>query len=135
MLFTWLTFAAPRTEARRVACDQVLSVVNRQLRATRGRATDLTDVAKELKTTIPWVEHCMRAYGRRPLRPGREAAESREAEIEAYEEDEPEETFAEDIEEPGARELEIPPPKPRILRAKPPPTPRDLEGLRERLED
>jgi len=65
----------------------------------------------------------MLAYGRRPNRPGYESAETREQRLEAMEEDEPEESGPEDVEEPGARERVVLPDKPRVLHIKPPPTP------------
>lgn len=123
LLAVWLASSAPRAEAGRVACDVVISAVHRQVGILRGRSADLSLVAKRLGTTVPWIEHCMRAYGRRPKRPGLESAEAREEQLESFEDEEPEEAFHEDVEEPGARERVVHPQKERVLRAKPPPTP------------
>lgn len=131
LLVVWLACAVPRTEARRVACDQVISAVNREVRLRRGEAADISQLAKRLGTSIPWVERCMLMYGRRPQRPGLEAAESKESEIEAFEEEEPEESFPEDKEEPGAHEEPEHPEKPRVFRLEPPPTPKEGEETRE----
>lgn len=65
----------------------------------------------------------MRAYGRRPKRPGLESAESREAELESFEDEEPEETGPEDTEEEGAPNPKLHPERQRLLKIKPPPTP------------
>ena len=65
----------------------------------------------------------MRAYGRRPKRPGHESAESREAELESFEDEEPEETGPEDTEEEGAPDPKLHPERQRLLKIKPPPTP------------
>ncbi len=135
LLAVWLALAVPSTEAGRVPCDRVISRVNREVRIIHGESVDISHVAKQLGTSIAWVEHCMRMFGRRPKRPGHEAAESLEAEIESFEEEEPEEAFAEDVEEPGARERVIHPPKARRFRSKPPPTPREFQEFLHGLED
>ena len=135
VLLFWLAIAVPRTEARRVSCDRVLSTANREVRLSKGGTADLSAIARGLGTTVAWVEHCMLAYGRRPRRPGYQTAESRETELERLESDEPEEEFPEDVEEPGARERVVHPQRPRVLRVKPPPTPKEFEEFRYGYED
>jgi hypothetical protein len=83
-------------------------------------------LAKRMHTTVVWVERCMLASGRRPLRPGMESAETREEGLEAFEDAEPEEIAPEDIQEPGARGYKEHPEKERLSRVKPPPTPSDF---------
>jgi hypothetical protein len=135
LLLVWLALSVPRSEAGRVPCDRVISKVNREVRIVRGESVDISHVAKQLGTSVAWVEHCMRMFGRRPKRPGHEAAGSLEAEIESFEEEEPEEAFAEDVEEPGARERIVHPPKARVFRSKPPPTPQEFEEWRRGFQD
>jgi hypothetical protein len=81
---------------------------------------DISEIAKRLGTTKIWVERCMRMYGRRPERPHRESAETREAELERMEAEEPEEFFPEDK---GELEMEAKRPEKRRLRLPPTPTP------------
>jgi hypothetical protein len=131
LLVVRLALAAPHAGARRVACDQVISAVNRAVRFRHGQAADMSVLARHLGTSVPWVERCMQMYGRRPKRPGSEAAESKEAQIEAFEEDEPEESASEDNEEPGASERVIHPQKPRVFRLQPPPTPKEGQESRD----
>jgi len=99
----WLVIGR-RAHAGRVPCDEVIRRIIHDVSAERGKSADISHVARQLHTDIPWVEHCMQAAGRRPKRPGLEAAESREERLEAYESDEPEEAGAEDKQEPGAKE-------------------------------
>ena len=106
LLAVWLVITPLKTEAGRVACDAVISEVHRETRTIKQPNVDISKVARKLGTTIAWTEHCMRVYGRRPKRPGLESAESREAELESFEDEEPEETMAEDTEEEGAPDLE-----------------------------
>ena len=113
----------PSTQGRRVPCSKIMSAVHRELTATKGRSADLTLVAKRFGTSIVWVERCMQAYGKRVVRPGLESPEGREARLRRLEEDEPEETFREDAEEPGACERPPPDEVERPLRATPRPTP------------
>ena len=130
MLVVWLVTSAPRTEAGRVSCDSVVSEVHKETR-TGVPNVDISKVARALGTTIAWTEHCMRTYGLRPKRPGRESAESREAELESFEDDEPEEVMPEDAEEEGAPDLKEHPERARILKIKPPPTPKEADEIRE----
>jgi len=109
--------------ALRVPCDRVISRLNHEEGSEHGTAPDMSRVAKQLHTTVTWVERCMLAYGRRPRRPGLESAESREQHLEDLEEQEPEEVAPEDIAEPGARERKEHPEKERVTHVKPPPTP------------
>ena len=125
LLTVWLVFSPPRTEAGRASCDAVISEVHKETQSIKQANVDISKVARKLGTTIAWTEHCMRAYGRRPKRPGLESAESREAELESFEDEEPEETLAEDTEEEGAPDLKIHPERQRLLKIHPPPTPRE----------
>jgi len=108
---------------RRVPCDAVIAAISREVRVQKGRSADMSLVAKRLGTDISWVEHCMLIYGRRPKRPGLESAETREARMEHWEEDEPEESATEDVQEPGAQERETRKPKPRVGHIRPTPSP------------
>ena len=125
LLAIWLVTSVPTTHAGRVSCDAVISEVHRETRTFRQANVDISKVARKLGTTIAWTEHCMRIYGRRPKRPGLESAESREAELESFEDEEPEETMPEDTEEEGAPDLKVHPERSRVLKAQPPPTPRE----------
>jgi hypothetical protein len=107
---------------------------SRMVRAAGQSHVDISRIARKLGTTIPWTEHCMRTYGRRPKRPGLEAAESREAEMEAFEGDEPEETFPEDLEEAGVPDLKERPEKSRRLKLQAPPTPSEGEEFLQGFE-
>jgi hypothetical protein len=122
LLAVWLLLSVPRTEAGRVSCESVISEVNRETRTTKAPNADLSKVARHLGTSVAWTEHCMWTYGRRPKRPGREAAESREVELENLEEDEPEERMPEDKEEAGAPDLKVRPDEETELKIHPPPT-------------
>jgi len=119
-----ITVAVPTT-ALGVECAKVISAISKgKGRGGRGSA-DISMVAEELQTTVAWVEHCMRVYGRRPRRPGLESAEGRENRLEALEDYEREEPIEPD--DPG--EIEI-----RRNRSKPPkvnkkkPTPSGFVG-------
>jgi hypothetical protein len=100
--------------ARRVPCDQVISQVDRNTTLRGGKSSaDLTKLASQLNTTVSWAEHCMRAYGRRPKRAGLESAESHQAQVEQWEEDEPEESAPEEMEDSGEHE-EAPEKRPKL---------------------
>ncbi len=105
------------SNAAHLECSKVISALAREKRASAGGASDLSKLAKEMGTSIAWIEHCMRTYGRRPRRPGLESAEGRENRLEALEIFEPEEPM--ESEDRGVLEL------PRIkdrqpkIRAKP----------------
>lgn len=131
LLVATFWIAVPRARAGQVACAGVMREVNGRISREKGRAADLSDIAKRLGTSVPWVERCMRTYGRRPKRPSLESAEGREAVLEDYEENEPEESAREDVEEPGARERPEHPEHARYSQFKFTPTP-EL-GIRERL--
>jgi hypothetical protein len=113
----------PTRREVRIPCDQVMSRINREIGAEHGRAADLSLVAKRMGTSVAWVERCLTSYGRRAKRPGLESAEGREERLEKFEEDEPEETFPEDVVEPGARPLHEHPEHERQPRLRIPPTP------------
>jgi len=119
VLTVWLGMASAGT----VPCDVIIARVNRNAGKERGRAPDMSELAKQLGTSTVWVEHCMITYGRRSKRPGLESAEGREERLESLEEDEPEETGLEDVEEPGAREEPEHPAKPRQFKSHVEPTP------------
>jgi hypothetical protein len=123
LLAIGLTRALPQARAGQVACIDVIKRVNRHVSHERGISSDLSVVARDLGSTAPWVEHCMRVYGRRSRRPGLESAEGREERLEAFEDSEPEESGPEDAEEFGARERPEHPEQPRYRRFKLTPTP------------
>jgi hypothetical protein len=135
LLALWLAITAPTTEAIRVACATVVSEVHREISSTKEANVDISKVAKHLGTTVAWTEQCMRTYGLRPKRPGHESAESREAELESFEEDEPEETGPEDNEEPGAPDLKEHPDRQRLLKIHPPPTPPEGQEIRQGFDE
>jgi hypothetical protein len=116
-----MTFAAAR-----VPCSRVISEVNRSISKGPLLVPDISEIAERLGTTKIWVERCMRIYGRRPERPHRESHETREAELERMEADEPEEVFREDKGEP---KVEAKRPEKRRLRLPPTPTPHAQFGL------
>jgi hypothetical protein len=94
--------------ARRVPCDQVISRVDREGRRHKDHEVEISLIARNLNTSVAWVERCMLAYGRRPGRSGGAGAEATERRLERLEEEEPEELGPEEIEERGssrAREL------------------------------
>ena len=131
LLAAWLVCTAPKTEAGRVGCDAVISEVHKETRTLKQTHVDISKVAKHLGTSVVWTEHCMRAYGKRPKRPGIESSESRESELEALEEDEPEEVMPEDKEEEGAPDLKAHQERQRLLKINPPPTPEPGEESNE----
>lgn len=154
LLAQWLVLSGPSTEAQRaptpvmsaphslawrVPCDSVMSEVHKAVRTAKETHVDISRVAVHLNTSIAWAEHCMRAYGLRTKRPGVESSEGREEEMESFEEDEPEEAAPEDTEEEGAPNPKIHPERQKLLRAHPPPTPREgtesNEGYREGYEN
>lgn len=127
VLVAWLLFFVllGPAKAGRVPCVQIVREATSYTSRTRGGVVDVSELAKRMGTSVTWVEHCLRSYGRRPKRPSFESHEGREAELEALEQDEPEETFAEDQEEPGARERPPATQRPRYLSIKPTPGPGD----------
>ncbi len=102
-----------RADAGNAGCPDVLRKVNGHISTRRGEPADLSQIARDLGTSIPWVEHCLQIYGRRAKRPGLESAEERESMMEAVESEEPEESASEDTEEGGARERPPHPQRPR----------------------
>lgn len=121
----------PAISALRVPCERVISRINHEQAAQHGKAADMSMVAKRLRTTVTWVERCMLAYGRQPLRPGIESAEGREERLESFEDQEAEEIAPEDVAEPGAREYKAHAEKERVSHVKPPPTPVDFRIFEE----
>jgi hypothetical protein len=106
--------ATPRAARMRgqVPCERVISNLDRNMRPLKGRAANVESqkgreatiamIAKHLGTTQLWVAQCMRAYGRRV--PANLENVQNEEVVEDFEEQEPEESAAEDLTEPGARE-------------------------------
>ena len=118
LLFTPSLRLASVARAGQVACGDVIRQINHHISVGHGESPDLSLVSKELGSSVPWVEHCMRVYGRRPKRPGAESAEAHEERLEAFEDEEPEETGPEDVQEEGAKERPEHPEKPRYERFK-----------------
>src|SRR5262249_23184777 len=87
----------------RVPCARVVMRVTQEETVQKGRAANLSILARQLGTSRLWVERCMLAYGRQPAHIELENAEEREDALEKLEEEEPEERSVEDVEEPGAR--------------------------------
>lgn len=105
--------APAQIDAAQIECHKVISAIAREKRSSAGGATDLSKLGKEMGTSIAWIEHCMRTYGRRPRRPGLESAEGRENRLEALEIFEPEEPI--ESEDRGVMELpRIPERQPKI---------------------
>jgi hypothetical protein len=98
---------------RRVPCDQVISQVDREGYVHGRRGVEMAVVAKNLNTSVVWVERCMLAYGREPERPSGASAESRERRLESLEEGEAEERGPEEIEEPASGRHELREKQPR----------------------
>ena len=109
-------FESSGAAQRRLPCDQVISRVDHDADVQRGHAADMSVVAKELGTSVTWVERCMLAYGRRAKRPGVESAETTERRLENFEEDEPEEVGPEDVEEERAASRRKPPERSTTLK-------------------
>jgi hypothetical protein len=94
--------ARPVRKRGRVPCEEVVSKLDQEASVRKGQSANLKVLALGLGTTVPWVAHCMEAYGRR-VPTAFENIDS-EDEVEQFEEEEVEETAPEDVEEPGARE-------------------------------
>jgi hypothetical protein len=99
---------------RRIPCDEVISGFDRAS-AQSERPIEIGDVARQLKTSTFWVERCMNVYGRRPRRVAAENSEETEQRLESLEEDEPEETAPEDVEEEGVRTRPERPERQKVL--------------------
>ena len=87
--------------AHRAPCDKVISRYNTDPSRDSGRGVDLSAVARDLNTSVIWVERCLVAYGKPVKGSHLETAESVEDRLEALEEEEPEETSREEIEAGG----------------------------------
>ena len=120
LLVAWLACGVPRARAGKVECETVISAADQQSRG--GKVPDASELAKKLKTSAAWVEHCMETYGRRTRRSGQESQEGREQRLEALEDEEPEEAEPEDKEEEGENERPERPERQRQVRARPTPT-------------
>ncbi|MFI5398430.1 MAG: hypothetical protein ACHQ9S_23090 [Candidatus Binatia bacterium] len=88
--------------SRRVPCDQVVSHIDKDLKPRH--VTDIVRIAKEMHTSVLWVERCMESYGRRVREETHHNAEEREQLLETWEEDEPEEVGPEEMSEPGVED-------------------------------
>ncbi len=87
---------------RRVACERVIATFDRES-AQGERSVEVGDVASKLGTSTFWVQRCLEVYGRQPRHVAAENSEETEQRLDSLEEDEPEETAPEDIEEEGVR--------------------------------
>ena len=106
--------------AGQVACADVMAAINREVRARRGGTPDVAALATRIGSSVPWVEHCMSVYGRRPRRPNLDAVEhGAELRLEQFESDEPEEVAPEELEEPDKEVVKKRPERPAVI----PPTP------------
>jgi len=96
--------ATPRAARLRgpVPCEEIIAHVDHERASQKGGAVNLAVMARQLGTTEPWTARCLLAYGRRVPRSS-EAVQD-EDQLEKFEEQEPEETAPEDVEEPGAHE-------------------------------
>ncbi len=113
---------------RRVPCDQVIASFDHG--SGQGeRPVEVSDVAQKLNTSTFWVERCMEVYGRRPRNVAAQNSEETEQRLESLEEDEPEETAPEDVEEEGVRTRPERPERQKILHGSArAPTPGEDEG-------
>ncbi len=105
---------------RRVPCDQVVSTFD-HLSTLSGKPVEAGNVAQKLNTSGFWVDRCMGAYGRRLRHVAAQNSEETEERLEHLEEDEPEETAPEDIEEEGASAHLERPERENMSRGKPTP--------------
>lgn len=96
--------ATPRAARLRgpVPCDEIVAHIDHERAVQKGGAVNLAVMARELGTTAPWTARCLLAYGRRVPRSSETFQD--EDQLEKFEEQEPEETAPEDVEEPGAHE-------------------------------
>jgi hypothetical protein len=108
----WLATAPAGAHAGRVSCDDVLSRFTHEVSLHRGKPVDTTHIARTMNTTTAWVEHCLQTAGRRTKRSDLQVGENNEDRLEKFEDEEPEETAPEDVEEPGAKERPERPEKP-----------------------
>lgn len=109
-----------------VTCVRVVQEADSMSRKNKGRPPALGELARRVGAPAAFVERCVHTFGRRARREGAESRESAEALMEHLEEDEIEESFAEDVEEPGAVERPKREPKPRYMSIRP--TPGTAEG-------
>lgn len=119
--------ATPRVSlCGNVTCVAVVQEAGRVSRENKGRVPAVGELARRLGAPAAVVERCMHAFGRRLRREGAESREASQALLEQLEEEEVEESFPEDLEEPGAVERPKREPKPRYLSIRP--TPGAQEG-------
>jgi hypothetical protein len=99
--------ATPRAARLRaqVPCAEVISAQSQQVGLEKGRSVNVVALARRLGSTKTWVAHCMLAYGRHVPVSLKDAQD--EDALEKLEEQEPEESAAEDVEEPGAKERDV----------------------------
>lgn len=82
---------------RRAPCDQIISRYDSDPSGQHGHVVDISAIARELHTSVIWVERCMLASGKRVNHSHLQSVESAEDRLEALEEDEPEESAPEEI--------------------------------------
>ncbi|MCX8073474.1 MAG: hypothetical protein N3C12_13660 [Candidatus Binatia bacterium] len=104
-----------------VDCIRVMREASRMTEQRKGRAPALGELSRRVGAPAAFVERCMHTFGRRIRREGAESRESAAALLEQLEEDEMEESFPEDVEEPGAVERPKREPRPRYLSIRPTP--------------
>ncbi|GIW45773.1 MAG: hypothetical protein KatS3mg077_3055 [Candidatus Binatia bacterium] len=122
LLLIFVLAGLPRTvSSGSVTCADVVRESTRMTRAAKGRSPVLGDLAKRVGAEPAFVERCMHAFGRRVRREREIASERAAAVLEHMEGDEAEESFPEDVEEPGAAERPKREPKPRYLSIRPTP--------------
>ena len=99
----------------RLPCSEVVSRLDHDRGVQSGHSTNVARIAKDMGTSVIWMEHCVEAYGRRPLHRSIEDTEGAEAELEKFESGEAEEGGPEDLQEGGARERVEHPEKERVI--------------------
>lgn len=115
----------------RIPCEQVIAHIDHNPKP--DHVTDAVRIARQMHTSVLWVDRCMEAYGRRMKQEVHNSAEAREHRLESLEEDEPEEVGSEELGEMDTqdrrelRRLRPHPDKEKVLRKKTRPTPRANE--------
>jgi hypothetical protein len=116
---------------RRVPCEQVIAHIDHERKPKH--VTDAAEIARQMHTSVLWVDRCMQAYGRRMKQDVHNSAEAREHRLESLEEDEPEEVGSEELGEMDTqdrrerRRLQPHADKETVLRSNPRRTPRANE--------
>jgi hypothetical protein len=118
--------------SRRVPCEQVIAHIDHERKP--NHVADSAETARQMHTSVLWVDRCMQAYGRRMQKAVHSSAEAREHRLEGFEEDEPEEVGSEEVGEMDTqdrielRRLRPHPDKEQTLRSNIKPTPGADEG-------